>query len=148
MRVRLDATPEELRTKGPALLKSLGKSLSEHAPELAEALNKAAELPPKESVLKHKVLRQLHTQLSGRYSRQMDKMNQEIADLLDSNLQKSEDYTQKISDADAAAFDQVRTALYELNYLPADFEEGGVLYGASTNELLELAHAGRRRDED
>ncbi len=55
-------------------------------------------------------------------------------------MEKSfEDYTETIADKDDEKYEAVRLELMKLGYEWEDFEEGGALYGWSTNELIDLA---------
>ena len=143
MKLRLEAEDGELARRGPDVLRALAQIFDVEAPELSGALEKA--LPPRETSLKHRVLRQSHEKWRRKYRLTLDAMAQEIADLVESKIQKSApDYTQKIYDLDEAAYDRVRAALAEHGYTDADYEEGGVLYGMSTNELREVLKDRRR----
>ena len=146
MKLRVDATKEELSERGGDLLDALAKAVAPHAPDLADALYKA--LPPKESPLKAKALREQHKRERARYQRMLDRMNAEIADVLNEAFQKSEqspDYTAKVVEMEAHAYEQVKAMLMQQGYKAEDFEEGGVLYGLSTNELREAVKQGRER---
>jgi hypothetical protein len=59
-------------------------------------------------------------------------------------LVKAEDtglieHVNQMVDREDVAYKRVQTVLKRKGYRDADFEPGGVLYGWSTNELLELA---------
>ena len=146
MKLKLDATGEELSERGDELLDALAKTVAPHAPELADELRKAA-LPKKEAELKHKALRQLHDKMRKRYRIRLDRMNAEIASLLDGELKKSEspDYTTKVVAMEAAAYDKAKAALMQMGYRDDDFDEGGPLYGLSVNQLREAAQAKRSK---
>ena len=139
MKLNLDATKEELSERGDELLDALAKAVAPHAPELADALQKA--LPPKEQELKHKALRQSHDKMRKRYKLMLDQMNAEIAALLDGELRKAElespDYTTKVVAMEEHALEQAKAELMAAGYVAGDFEEGGVLYGLSVNQLRE-----------
>lgn len=139
MKLNLDATREELSERGDELVDALAKAVRPHAPELADALQKA--LPPKEQELKHKALRQSHDKMRKRYGVMLDRMNAEIAALLDGELKKSEDaandFTQRIVQMEDRAYEQAKAELMARGYVQNDFEEGGVLYGLSVNQLRE-----------
>jgi hypothetical protein len=49
------------------------------------------------------------------------------------------DFTESIFERDERVFKRVKEALKERGYFESDFEEGGALYGWSTNELLDMA---------
>lgn len=149
MKLRLDATEEELRTRGPELIQALSKALGEHAPELAAQLSKAATVPPKEPQLKHKALRQLQTKMSSRAQRGYDRMVAEIINVVDDHVKKSEspDYTAKVVDVEQKAYDDMKAALIDQGYTAEDFEEDGPLYGASVNELRELHQTALKETE-
>ena len=48
------------------------------------------------------------------------------------------DFTKPIADKDARAYERVKRVLIGRGYVEADFEEGGVLYGQSVNDLIDL----------
>lgn len=137
MKLRLDATQEELATRGEDLVEGLAKALQEHAPELADALQKA--LPPKETSLKHKSLRELHETVRRAYAVQMDRMNEELASLISADLKKSEspDYTTKVVAMDEAAYAKAKAAALQAGFHPDDFEADGILAELNTNQLRE-----------
>jgi hypothetical protein len=141
VKLSLDATPEELDTRGPDLVGALSRALAPHAPELADALSKA--LPPKERTLKHKALRDLHAKVKHRYAQQLERMNAEIAALLDGELRKAEattpDYTTNLVELETAAYERAKADLMHRGYTAEDFDDGGVLYGLSTNQLRSRA---------
>jgi len=90
MRLKLDATPEELKEKAPNLLKSLGEILEPVSPEMAEILEKA--LPRKESELKFPVLRELQKRTEVLYDQQLELMLKDISKVLNrSKTRKSLD---------------------------------------------------------
>lgn len=144
MKLKLDATPEELSERGNDLVDALAKAVQPHAPDLADALHKAV-LPQKVPELKHKSLRQNHEKMQKKYRLMLDRMNTEIAGLLETELTKSEvvspDYTTKVVELEEAALDKVKAVLMQRGYRQEDFEEGGVLYGLSINQLREAAKA-------
>jgi len=58
-----------------------------------------------------------------------------------------EDFTKLIADLDEKKYDAVKAvALKELGYSAKDFEEGGPLYGKSTNELLDMLKEARKTE--
>ncbi len=88
MRLRLDATPEELKDKGPELVKALANEVKDANPELAHNLEKA--LPKKEPALKYKALRDLHQGNRKVYRTTLDSMVDGIQDILENpKLQKA-----------------------------------------------------------
>lgn len=57
-------------------------------------------------------------------------------------LMKSEvayDFTKEIADRDDKKYEKVKAELMRLGFFETDFMEGGVFYGWSTNELIDLA---------
>lgn len=135
MKLQLDATPEELRDKGPDLIKAITNLLAEHNPEIAEALEKA--LPQKEKELKYPVLQHLHDESTKAYLRLTGLMIGDIEKVLRSGLEKAYDHTKEIADKDAVAYAKVQEILTAYGYGPADYQEGGRLYGMSVNELID-----------
>lgn len=144
MKIRIEAdSPDELREKGDALLRKLAKALSGSSPEVAEALEKArSKLPPKEPALKHQALRDVADQMHARYQTMLDQMLGEIGRALDDHatgLSKAgPDYTEGIIQLEQASYDRAKDQLALFGYQASDFEEGGKLYGLSTNDLREL----------
>lgn len=51
------------------------------------------------------------------------------------------DYTKPIADRDARAYQRVKAVLKHKGYNDPDFDEGGVLYGRSVNDLIEMAQS-------
>jgi hypothetical protein len=112
MKLQLDATPEELATKGPILIKALAERIAPHNPDLAENLDKALR---KESPLKYPTLRDLHEASSDAYQRQSLEMIADIDRVLRDQETKAlrkadlipggEGDKKKPSDFDAAAVD-------------------------------------------
>lgn len=141
MKLRLDATPQELAEKGERLVESLGELFRSVNPDLAEALEKA--LPRKESELKFPVLREIQKKEEAEYERQMKLMVKDIGKVLDKSLQKSEsaspDFVGGILNTEEEHYRKVKQALIERGYVDEDFEPGGPLHGFSTNELIDLA---------
>lgn len=144
MKLRLDATPDELQTKSGKLIKALSELLRPAAPDLSEILEKA--LPAKEQELKYPVLRELQRRTQKLYEKHIQKMLQEIGTVLDgSKVAKSEfyDHTEAIAEKDGAAYQRIKEVLRGMGYLESDFEPGGPLYGWSTNQLIDLARGKR-----
>ena len=81
MKLRLEATPDELREKSGSLLKALHAAVVEVDPVAAEPLEKA--LPRKEPELKYRVLRELKDRTSAEYERILKNMTKEIGKVLD-----------------------------------------------------------------
>jgi len=81
MKLRLEATPEELEAKGDQLLKALANELEPHAPDLATALEKA--LPTQEVTLKYATLRGLQEQTVQMYARTTTAMLRDIHKIID-----------------------------------------------------------------
>ena len=95
MRLRLDATTEELNTKGEDLIKALVESLTPTNPELAESLEKA--LPQPRPRLRYKALRELQEKTEENYRKMLDSMVKDIGKVLDTaakgpSLAKSMDF--------------------------------------------------------
>lgn len=80
MRFQLEATPEELEQKSFDLIRQLSGVLSPVVPDLAEHLEKA--LPRKEQALKYPVLRALQKQTKEIYADHLQRMQAEIAEVL------------------------------------------------------------------
>lgn len=76
MRLRLEATPGEVKEKSQALAKELVKALRHDAPDLAEALEKA--LPERDLDLKHLVLQQISERTQTAYHDHVWRMLAEI----------------------------------------------------------------------
>lgn len=168
MKLRLEATPEELQSKSAELI----KALSEMLPELAESLEKA--LPRKEPELKYPVLRELQKKTVEAYEKTMLAMVKAVGKVLDrgpiakseqvtvmfkgsaattvpcvhsGELQKAEpkaeplknDHTKPIADKDDVAYKRVKKVLVGKGFLESDFDEGGAFYGWSVNQLIDYA---------
>jgi hypothetical protein len=89
MKLKIDATPEELSEKAPALLGKLAGMLQFINPEIADTIFKAV-LPQKEHELKHPVLRDLQKKISAIYADHLDRMIADIGKVLDKSTRKSE----------------------------------------------------------
>ncbi len=87
MRLTIDTTAQELRTKAPELISELAKAIQPVDAELADILQKA--LPPKEQELKYPVLRTLYKMTQGAYEAQRQKMLKEIEGVLSVSITKS-----------------------------------------------------------
>lgn len=81
MHIRLEATAEELATKGTALIEALSRELVDAAPDLAESLEKA--LPPKEPELKYPMLRALQRETDAMYRDTVRAITRGIRKILD-----------------------------------------------------------------
>jgi len=165
MRLRFEATPQELQEKGEELIKALVEEFHDVDHDLAERLEKS--LPSKEPVLKYPVLRAIHKKTTQAYEAMLDSMLVEIGKVLDESvvepkrLKKSMDlkkamdeaaseleepvydHTQPLVEKDEKAYNRVKAILKKRGYQDSDFERGGKLFGMSTNELIDLA-----RDND
>lgn len=140
MKLRLDATPDELQEKSGKLIKALSELLRPAVPDLSEILEKA--LPAKEQELKYPVLRELQKRTQKLYEKHVQKMLKEIGKVLDgSTMSKSEfyDHTGAVAKKDDVAYKRVKEVLTGMGYLESDFEPGGPLFGWSTNQLIDLA---------
>lgn len=146
MKLRLDGDPNELRTKGPELIKALVSVVSEHNPELADLLEKA--LPKPTPRLHYTVPRHIQEASEKAYSRYMDKMIGAIAKVLQPDVEKSMtyDYTKPVADKVDGVYDQVQGILAQYGYGPEDYLEGGRLYGLSVNALLDKIKELRGKD--
>jgi len=49
------------------------------------------------------------------------------------------DHINKLTGGEERAYRRVKSALIRKGYLESDFDQGGALYGWSTNELIDLA---------
>jgi hypothetical protein len=145
MKLRLEATPEEIESKAPRLVAALSKALRAHAPDVADQLLKA--IPEKESPLKHQVLRDIHGKISNRYAITLDMMVEEIGKRLEdhvSEMKKSNgtetnpNYATNILDLEAKAYEVAKEELAKFGYDKTAFEVGGALYGESVNSLREM----------
>ena len=85
MKLRVDATPEELEEKAPDLVKAMIELLRPASPEMADVLEKA--IPRKEKELKFPVLRALQKQTEVAYEKQMELMLKDIGKVLDKSLE-------------------------------------------------------------
>lgn len=83
MRLLLDATPAEVRHRGPELLKALAGRIEHVAPQLAKALEIAADDPSRTDELRWPVLQDLHRAMNAEYQRQLGTMLSEIGKVLD-----------------------------------------------------------------
>ena len=81
MRIKIDATPDELNEKGDALIKALMHSIAPVCPELAEQLEKA--LPEKPPTLRYRALRDIHEITKKEYQKTLEAMHLDIARVLD-----------------------------------------------------------------
>lgn len=87
MRIRLEASPEELAAKGNQLLEVLARSLEPHHRGLSDALQKAiVEADQDEQPeLRYPVLRELHERTRTAYAAQLDAMLRDINRVLDAS---------------------------------------------------------------
>jgi 3'-phosphoadenosine 5'-phosphosulfate sulfotransferase (PAPS reductase)/FAD synthetase len=87
MKLRLEADPAELQTRGDVLLTSLSHAVEPHAPALAESLRKAIpERPP--VVSKHRALRELTRDVQGLYADTVERMLAEVGQALDRRVEE------------------------------------------------------------
>jgi hypothetical protein len=87
MRLRLEATPEELEAKGGELVKALAQRLADYDPELGEALIKASRVKDPASKkaadnLQFRVLREIKDETTREYKRQLQGMLGDIDTVL------------------------------------------------------------------
>ena len=148
MKIELTASPEELTDEDKA--RKLLKSLGELVEPIEDILEKA--LPQKEQVLKYPVLRELQKQTEDAYAKRVAWMLKDVGKVLDRGFAKSEnaepiqDFTKPIADKDGEKYEKVKAELAQYGYTDSDFEEGGVLYGWSVNQLIDLAR-GKKEQE-
>lgn len=90
MKFQLEGTPEEMRTKGEALVKAMAAQLAPHNPELADTLRKAMEHDHSKLELRHQPLKDRHDHAVARYRRAMAAAQEEINALLEADLKKSQ----------------------------------------------------------
>lgn len=147
MWLRFEADPDELREKSSDLIRALITAIGPMDPALAESLEKA--LPPKESILKLPVLKEMHERTAKLYERQMGLMLKDIGKVIDRSLQKGEffDYTKPLAERDGKAYARVKEVLKRQGFLDSDFDAGGPLYGLGVNELIDLARGTSQREE-
>lgn len=144
MRIRVEGTVEELSERGDELCKALSEQLMRVAPDLSDTLRKAVEAR-KESSLKYRALRDMKKLSRKALLDQYELMLQEIGEVLDRTVEpirKSEDPvedpTKVVADKDDIGYRRAKSVLKRKGYADPDFEEGGPLYGWSTNQLLSL----------
>ena len=143
MRLHLEADPDELATKGDALVDHLAKALRPYAPHLADVLEKAITLPPKQKELRHQTLRDFHAKMKREYGKTVERIlvevNQAIDDDVSGKITKSSpDYIAPLIEKEEKALVRIKSLLSAYGYAKSDFEEGGKLYGKSINELRDL----------
>ena len=88
MRLRIEATPDELADKSEALIKALADSLSDVAPELADQLEKA--IPKDIPKLFQPTLRKIHEITRKEYEARLKWMVKDIGKVLDRSMAKAE----------------------------------------------------------
>ena len=140
MKVHLEADPREILEKGPELIQKLAARLGVDLSELVDPddLIQKGGLQ-KEPELKHKALREMHAKERAIYDNQMKEMLEEIGVFLNTTVQKG-DYSEKLHAEDQKLNDKVRAKLKQKGYTDHDFDDPrGLLYGMSTNELIDLA---------
>ena len=149
MKIELTATPDELEDKEKA--EKLLRSLGELVDPLEDILEKA--LPRKEQVLKYPVLRELQKKTEDAYARRVEWMLKDVGKVLDRGFAKSEsveplqDFTKPIADKDEEKYELLKVELAQYGYTDSDFEEGGILYGWSVNQLIDLARGKREQEK-
>jgi hypothetical protein len=88
VRLRIEATPDELANKSESLIKALADAIGPAAPDLAEALKKAL---PKETVkLIQPALREMHEITRKEYEKRLKWMVKDIGKVLDRSLAKAD----------------------------------------------------------
>jgi hypothetical protein len=153
MKLKVEATPDELRDKAPDIVKSIGELLRPVSPDMADILEKA--IPYKEKELKFPVLRELQKQTEEAYEKQMELMLKDIGKVLDKSVktttikksERSPDYTQKLVAKEDESYEEIKEELKKYGYVDSDFDKGGVLFGYSTNQLIDLAREKRDSGE-
>lgn len=152
MKVSIEAeSEEELQAKGSSLLLQLGRAFQKSMPAVADALEKAAALPPREPQLKHQALRDIHARVQRAYGDMLDRMLAEMGQAIDEHVEQvvrdkaaastvaaSPNYASEIVQLESAAYEKMKQRLIPFGYDAADFEEGGALYGMSVNELRDV----------
>ena len=88
MRLRIEATPDELADKSEALVKALADAIGPMAPDLAEALKKALPKAPVE--LLQPALREMHKVTRREYEKRLKWMLKDIGKVLDRSLAKAD----------------------------------------------------------
>lgn len=87
MKLRIEAeTEDELRTKGPELLHRLSKALRQHAPDIADVLEKASSVE-RPHQLRHGPLREGAEELHREYATMLEQMLTEIGAALDAHVE-------------------------------------------------------------
>lgn len=150
MKIRLEATPEELRERADELVTQLSKALRAHAPEVAERLEKASS--PKEVELRHRALRDMHQRAQKLYQMQMDRMIDDIGQALERRIKTlgavekgDPNYLSNVIDMAEANYDKIKAELTEFGYHDHEYEEGGALYGHSANQLRDILEQLRKQ---
>ncbi len=86
MRLRIEATPDELADKSESLIKALADTLAPVAPDLAERLEKA--IPKDTPKLRQPALREIHEITSKTYEARLKWMLKDINAVLDRAVMK------------------------------------------------------------
>ena len=146
MKFALEATPEELGEKGEDLIRSLRDLLQYSAPETAELLEKA--LPTKEPNLKFPVLRGIYRNTKKEYQAMCERIVNGAMEIIEGNMGKSYDHSKAAADKDQEKYDELKKLLITYGYVDRDYEYGGVLYGWSTNQLIELLKVRREQNDE
>jgi len=93
VRLRIEATPDELADKSEALIKALADTLSVVDPDLAERLEKA--IPKDVPKLRQPALREIHERTRKLYEERLEWMLKDIGKVLDRSLAMVEEKTEK-----------------------------------------------------
>lgn len=142
VRIVLAGEANEIADKGERLVHELVNRLAPVSPavsRVSEILEKALRVG---RPLKYRVLQEMHDRERVTYVKHVKAMSAEIVRVLErsenSTLKKTYDHTKEISDKDTVAYRRIKEAFLEHGYDDTDFKEGGVLFGLSTDDLLEL----------
>jgi hypothetical protein len=95
VRLRIEATPDELANKSESLIKALADAIGPAAPDLAEALKKA--LPKSTAKLIQPALREMHEVTRKEYEKRLNWMLKDIGKVLDRSLAKADVETDSLS---------------------------------------------------
>ena len=97
MRLKIEATPEELVEKSDVLIKALAEAVSIVAPDLAEQLEKSVRTPVE---MRQPALRDIHKITRKEYQKRLDWMVRDIGKVLDRAVMKKADETDPDEDQD------------------------------------------------
>lgn len=132
MKLRLEATPEEISAKGQQLLSQLAKAVRPHAPELAHALEEAtSSASPEEehADLKHEFLRESFRDVHKLYETTLDAMVTEMGAALDARVREMRG---------GKPVAEIQEALGKSGFSDGDFKSGGLLEEIDADGLQAL----------